>query len=46
MTALAMILKPFLAFLILLCIVAPLKWLFIRYFPAGRMKTLLLRRTN
>lgn len=43
---LAMILKPLIALIILLCIVAPLKWLFVRYFPNGRIKRLLLIRTN
>jgi len=43
---LALLLKPLGLLLMMVCIVAPLKWLFIRFFPNGRVKTLLLKETN
>lgn len=43
---LSLVLKPLFMLILLLCIVAPLKWLFVRFFPNGRVKTFLLRRTN
>lgn len=44
--AISMALKPFIALVIMIGIVAPLKWLFIKLFPEGKIKRFLLRRTN
>ena len=40
----ALLLKPFVMLFIGVVFIAPLKWLFIRYFPAGRVKRVLLIR--
>lgn len=42
----ALMLKPLGLLVFMLVIVAPLKWLFVRFFPNGRLKRLLLIRTN
>lgn len=43
MTALALVLKPFIAAALLGLIVLPIKLLFVRFFPDGKVKTFLLR---
>jgi hypothetical protein len=43
MTAIAVILKPFVALILLGCIVLPLKMLFVRFYPNGKIKSFLLR---
>jgi len=43
---LALILKPLVFLLIMAVIVAPLKYLFVKHFPEGRVKRVLLTRTN
>lgn len=42
----ALLMKPIGFLVMMLCIVAPIKWLFIRLFPEGRVKALLLKETN
>ncbi len=42
----AVVLKPFLALAFFALLVLPLKVAFVRFFPGGRVKRLLLRRIN
>lgn len=42
--ALALVLKPILLFLFFAVLVAPLNWLFLRFFPDGDLKRRLTRR--
>lgn len=43
MTGLAILLKPLVALLLLGLVVLPLKLLFVRFFPSGKLKRWLLR---
>lgn len=42
----AAFLRPFLLLALMIAIVYPLRWLFERYMPEGRIKRFLLRRVN
>ncbi len=42
----AVIVKPLVLFILMVCIVLPIKLAFIRFFPEGRIKRFLLIRTN